>query len=163
MAWQTYTTQSMSAKRTNGGAQLDVYTLFAVLLAHLVTTAIELGAVPRGSNCTTRGESRDIIGEADAERTVLQTEGVETKARDGANVADARLTLPPSARGEIDLLEKSQLADKGLGFFISRSPVFGGGFHPANVQLAVVLRVGVAATVSEVAGWRLRLQWWRAC
>lgn len=137
-ALDTYTALSVTTERSNGWAKLDIDTLSMVLLAHLVTAAVELIAVPGCSNGAACWESRDVVGEADAERAVLHAEGIKAEARNRTNVANARLALPSSAGGKVDLLEEGQLADKGLCLLIGRSPVLGGGFYPTSAQLAMV-------------------------
>jgi hypothetical protein len=91
-----------------------------VLLAHLVSAAVELTAIPRGGDSATSGESGDIVGETHTKRAILHAE-----CRDLANVADTVVTLPSSSRGQVDLLEQSELADECLCLFIGIGPVAG--------------------------------------
>ena len=64
----------------------------------------------------------------------MHTQRVEAETGNGADVADAGLTLPSCSGGEIDLLEKSQLADECLCLGNGIGPVAGSVLYPAVVK-----------------------------
>jgi hypothetical protein len=127
---KTYTTLGVAAERTQGRAKLNVNALGAVLLAHLVSAAVELTAIPRGGDSATSGESGDVVGETHTKRAVLHTESRETQAWELADVADAVVALPSRSRGQVDLLEQGKLANESLCLFIGIGPV-AGAFDPS--------------------------------
>jgi hypothetical protein len=101
-----------------------------VLLAHLVSTAVEFTTIPRGGDSATSGESGDVVGETHTKRAILHAECREAQARELTNVADTVVTLPSSSRGQVDLLEQGELADECLCLFIGIGPV-AGTFNPS--------------------------------
>ena len=122
---RTYTTLGIAAERAQGRAKLDVNTLGAVLLAHLVSAAVELTAIPRGGDSATGRESGDVVGESHTKRAVLHTESREAQAWDLADVADTVVALPSGSCGQVDLLEQGKLANECLCLFVGISPVAG--------------------------------------
>ena len=64
----------------------------------------------------------------------MHTQRVKAETGNGADVADAGLTLPSCSGGEIDLLEKSQLADECLCLGNGIGPVAGSVLYPAVVK-----------------------------
>jgi hypothetical protein len=53
----------------------------------------------------------------------LHAEGIKAESGNGAYVANAGFALPSCTGGEVDLLEKSQLANEFLCLRIGLSPV----------------------------------------
>ena len=47
----------------------------------------------------------------------------EAQTRHSTSVADAAITLPSRACGEVDLLEEGELADESLRLLVGRVPV----------------------------------------
>jgi hypothetical protein len=85
---------------------------------------------PRGAGSDADGEGAVVVGEANAQRTVLQTEAAHAEARDRADVADTSLTHPANTGGQVDLLEKRQVRDELLSLGVGLLPANGLGVHP---------------------------------
>lgn len=71
----------------------------------------------------------------------MQAERVEVETGDGANVANAGVTLPSSSGGEVHFLDESKLADKCLCLGNGISPVAGGVLCPAIYESATVFQM----------------------
>ena len=122
-AFPVATTGGVSADRTNGRAKLDIDALLAMFDAHVVTTEVEQITIPCRANGHSGRESGNVVGEAHAQRRVLQAERLETESWNGTSVADTLLALPTNSGGQVDLLEESELGDELPGLSISTLPV----------------------------------------
>jgi hypothetical protein len=119
----TYSALGVTAQGPNDWTKLNIYTLISVFRTHLITSKIPLTTVPCCRNGAASWKGRDIIRKSNAQGTVLVTDSCEAESWNAARVTDAVVALPPGTCGEVDLLEESELADKGLSLFVCLVPV----------------------------------------
>jgi hypothetical protein len=119
----THSALGVATQGSNNRTKLNVHTLRSVLRAHLVSSEVPLATVPCCRNGATSWEGGDVISKSDTQGAVLVTDSCEAESWDTARVADAVVALPSGTCGEVDLLEKSELAHKGLGLLVRLVPV----------------------------------------
>ena len=122
-AYKTYSALGVATKRANDWAELNIDTLGTMLRAHLVSSEVPLATVPCCGDGAACGKRRDVVGKADTQGRILVADTGEAQARHSASVADAAVTLPSRACGEVDLLEEGELADESLRLLVCCVPV----------------------------------------
>ena len=85
-----------TSKWAGSRAKLDSNSLTLVLSTDSSTTLAQKSTVKGGRNSASRWEGGDVVGETNTCWSILETEGVEAEAGDGAGASDAAFTHPSS-------------------------------------------------------------------
>jgi hypothetical protein len=96
-AFPVTATSGHATQRTSSRSKENINTLVMLLLAHLLATVLPEMTAPRGTGRDADGEGTRIVGEANAQRSVLKAETTHAQPRNRSNVTDASLAHPPKA------------------------------------------------------------------
>jgi len=93
-AFPVSSTSSVTTERATSRTEENVDTLLLELSSHQLASLIPESLAPRGTSADTGRESAVVVGEADAQRTVLKTETSHTETGDRSNVSYTTFILP---------------------------------------------------------------------